>query len=419
MQQTLRKPLTAIALLAISLGLCAQTFSPKLYQAMRWRQIGPFRAGRVTAVAGIAGNAAIYYMGTPGGGLWKTIDGGTIWTPIFDQIRTTSSIGAVSVAPSNPNIIYVGTGDVSMVGGSVNFGDGVYRSTDAGKTWQHIGLEETEHIGNLFIDPHDPNTVVIAALGRTYSKNAQRGIFKTTDGGRTWKHTLAKDDITGAVDLAFAPGNPKIGYAAVMEHYTRPGARAAIESTGTAGVYKTTDGGDTWTQLTEGLPGGRLGRIGVATDGTGQTVFAIIAGGGFGGGGGSVNAGGLYKSTDGGAHWSRSTPDTRITGSGYFSRVFLDPRNPEVVYVAQTSLYRSDDGGKTFSSYKGAPGGDDNHARLNRARGAARLVHFSAGRKLSRLSSVCGAGDQRAGPLPGRAGAGPSQEGSGCRLGAG
>jgi photosystem II stability/assembly factor-like uncharacterized protein len=358
----LSKPFAALALLAAAFGLCAQPFTPKLYQAMRWRQIGPFRAGRVTAVAGIPGNAAIYYMGTPGGGLWKTIDGGVVWFPIFDRIRSTSSIGAVSVAPSNPNIVYVGTGDVSMVGGSVNFGDGVYKSTDAGKTWQHIGLEETEHIGNLWIDPRDPNTVVVAALGRTYSKNAQRGIFKTTDGGKTWRQTLAKDDVTGAVDLAFAPGNPKVGYCAIMEHYTRPGARAAIESTGTAGVYKTTDGGDTWTQLTEGLPGGRLGRIGVATDISGQTVFAIVAGGGFGGGGGAAGSGGLYKSADGGAHWTRSTPDTRITGSGYFSRVFLDPRNSNVVYVAQTSLYRSDDGGKTFSSYKGAPGGDDNHA---------------------------------------------------------
>src|SRR5215469_13730180 len=273
---------------AASAALLGQSYDPALYQAMRWRQIGPFRAGRVTAVAGIAGNAAVYYMGTPGGGLWKTIDGGVVWMPVFDQVRTTSSIGAVSVAPSNPNIIYAGTGDVSMVGGSVNFGDGVYKSTDAGKTWQHIGLEETEHIGNLWIDPRDPNTVVVAALGRTYSKNAQRGIFKTTDGGKTWRQTLAKDDITGAVDLAFAPGNPKIGYCAIMEHYTRPGARAAIESTGTAGVYKTTDGGDTWTQPTEGLPGGRLGRIGVATDVSGQTVFAIVAGGGgFGGGAGA------------------------------------------------------------------------------------------------------------------------------------
>ena len=365
MLRKVSKVFLAAAILAAGVALMgqspmAQTSAPKLYQAMRWRQIGPFRAGRVTAVAGIAGNAATYYMGTPGGGLWKTIDGGVIWTPIFDQVRGTSSIGAVSVAPSDPNVIYVGTGDVSMVGGSVNFGDGVYKSTNAGKTWQRIGLEETEHIGNLFIDPHDPNTVVVAALGRTYSKNAQRGIFKTRDGGRTWKRTLAKDDVTGAVDLAFAPGNPQVGYAALMEHYTRPGARAAIESTGTAGVYKTTDGGDTWTQLTEGLPGGRLGRIGVATDSTGQTVFAIVAGGG--GGTGGAQAGGLYKSTDAGAHWTRSTQDSRVTGSGYFSRVFLDPKNPNVVYVAQTSLYRSEDGGKTFVSYKGAPGGDDNHA---------------------------------------------------------
>ena len=149
------------ALLCLSLPLVAQSFDPSLYQAMRWRQIGPFRAGRVTAVAGIPGNAAVYYMGTPGGGLWKTVDGGVVWSPIFDQVHV-DSIGAVSVAPSNPDIIYVGTGDVSMVGGSVNFGKGVYKSTDAGKTWQHIGLEETEHIGNLWIDPRNPDIVVVA-----------------------------------------------------------------------------------------------------------------------------------------------------------------------------------------------------------------------------------------------------------------
>ena len=248
-------------------------FTPNLYQAMRWRQIGPFRAGRVTAVAGIPGNAATYYMGTPGGGVWKTIDGGVVWTPIFDQVET-SSIGAVAVAISQPDVVYVGTGDVSMVGGSVNQGDGVYRSADAGKTWRHIGLDETEHIGNMWVDPHNPDVVVVAALGRTYSKNEQRGVFKTIDGGKTWKKVLYKDDITGAVDLVFAPGNSKIGYAAMMEHYTRPGARNAIESTGAAGVYKTSDGGDTWTELTEDLPGGRLGRIGLATSKDGQKVFA-------------------------------------------------------------------------------------------------------------------------------------------------
>ncbi len=333
---------------------------------MRWRQIGPFRAGRVTAVAGIPGNAAIYYMGTPGGGLWKTVNAGTVWTPISDSVPI-SSIGAVAVAQSNPNIVYFGTGDVSMVGGSVNMGNGVYKSTDAGKTWQHIGLDDTEHIGGLFVDPQNPDIGVVAALGRTYSKNDERGIFKSTDGGKTWRKVLFKDNITGAVDLVFAPGNAKIGYCALWEHYTAPGARGAIESSGFAGIYKTTDAGDTWTQLTEGLPGGRLGRIGVATSADGQKVFAIVAGGGgFGGGGGGgrggASAAGLYRSDDGGAHWAKSTQDSRITGSGYFSRVFLDPKNADVVYVAQTSLYRSTDGGHTFDSYKGAPGGDDNHA---------------------------------------------------------
>ena len=329
---------------------------------MRWRQIGPFRAGRVTAVAGIPGNAAVYYMGTPGGGLWKTVDGGVVWTPIFDQERV-DSIGAVAVAPSNPNIVYAGTGDVSMVGGSVNFGQGVYRSNDAGKTWQHIGLEETEHIGNLWIDPHNPDVVLVAALGRTYSKSEQRGVFKTTDGGKTWRKVLYKDEVTGAVDLVFAAHDSKIGFAALWEHYTQPGARSAIESSGFAGVYKTSDGGETWTQSSGGLPTGRLGRIGVAVSADGKKVFAIVGGaGGFGGGGGGGARGGLYRSDDGGATWSRSTDDPRITGSGYFSRVFLDPQNSDIVYVAQTSLYRSQDGGRTFSSYKGAPGGDDNHA---------------------------------------------------------
>jgi len=357
---------TCTLLVAVCASLAAQPFDTSLYRAMRWRQIGPFRAGRVTAVAGIPGNAAVYYMGTPGGGLWKTVDGGTVWTPVSDAVPI-SSIGAVAVAQSNPNIVYFGTGDVSMVGGSVNMGNGVYRSNDAGKTWQHVGLEESEHIGNMWVDPQNPDVVVVAALGRTYPKNRQRGIFKSTDGGKTWRNVLYEDDVTGAVDLVFASGNTKIGYAALWEHYTAPGARGAIESSGFAGVYKTSDGGETWTQLTEGLPGGRLGRIGVATSADGQKVFAIVAGGGgFGGGGGGgrggASAAGLYRSDDAGAHWSRSTQDARITGSGYFSRVFLDPKNPDLVYVAQTSLYRSTDGGHTFDSYKGAPGGDDNHA---------------------------------------------------------
>jgi photosystem II stability/assembly factor-like uncharacterized protein len=339
-------------LLLAAMSVAAQGLDTSLYRGMKWRQIGPFRAGRVTAVAGIPGNGATYYMGTPGGGLWKTVDGGMVWTPISDAVPV-SSIGAVAVAESNPNVVYFGTGDVSMVGGSVNMGKGVWKSSDAGKTWTHVGLDETEHIGNMWVDPRNPDVVLVAALGKTYSKNAERGVFKTTDGGKNWRKVLYKDDVTGAVDLVFAAGNPKIGYAAMWEHYTAPGARAAIESNGFAGVFKTSDGGETWTQLTEGLPSGRLGRIGVAVNADGQKVFAIVGGAG---------SGGLYRSEDGGARWSKSTQDSRITGSGYFSRVFLDPKNSDVVYVAQTSLYRSEDGGKTFASYKGAPGGDDNHA---------------------------------------------------------
>ncbi|HLJ46402.1 MAG TPA: hypothetical protein VKU01_10365 [Bryobacteraceae bacterium] len=336
-------------------GASAQQFDPALYNGMRWRQIGPFRAGRVTAAAGIPGNAAVYYMGTPGGGVWKTVDGGVVWNPVFDQIPV-SSIGAIAVAPSNPSIVYVGTGDVSNVGGSVNEGNGVYRSNDAGKTWQHVGLDETEHIGNLWVDARNPDVVIVAALGRTYAKSTERGVFKTTDGGKTWRKVLYKDDVTGAVDLAFASDNPKIGLAAMWVHYVQPAAaRNQIDAMGGAAIYKTTDGGDTWTEVkSPGLPTGRLGRIGVAVAPGGQRAFAIIAGNG--------GAAGLYRTDDSGANWHKSTPDPRIQGSGYFSRVFLDPHNPDVVYVAQTSLYRSEDGGKTFSSYKGAPGGDDNHA---------------------------------------------------------
>ena len=343
-----------VVLLLVSVLPSAAQLSPDLYSGMRWRQIGPFRAGRVSAVAGIAGNAAIYYMGTPGGGVWKTVNAGTVWTPIFDRIPI-SSIGAIAVAPSNPNIVYVGTGDVSNVGGAVNEGNGVYKSLDAGKTWQHIGLDETEHIGNLWIDPQNPDIVIVAALGKTFAPNSERGIFKTTDGGKLWRKVLYKDDTTGAIDISFAADNPKIGYAALWYHYVKPGnARAQIDGTGGGGIYKTTDAGETWTPLTGGLPTNQIGRIGVAAAPGGQRAFAIIAAG--------RGESGLYRTNDGGTTWQKSSSDTRIQGSGYFSRVFLDPKNPDVVYVAQTSLYRSDDGGHNFIAYKGAPGGDDNHA---------------------------------------------------------
>ncbi|HEV2491350.1 MAG TPA: hypothetical protein VGT03_16215 [Candidatus Acidoferrales bacterium] len=332
----------------------AQQFDPNLYSGMRWRQIGPFRAGRVSAVAGIAGNPAVYYMGTPGGGIWETTDGGVVWNPISDHQIDVASIGALEVAPSNSRILYAGTGDVSDVGGSVNQGDGMYKSSDGGKTWQHIGLEDTRHIGEIWIDPKNPDTVLVAALGHTYAPNEQRGVFKTMDGGKTWRKVLYKDDVTGAIDLAFAPDNPQIGFAALWHHYVKPDdPRAFLSATEGAGIYKTTDEGETWTPVVgHGLPTDKLGRIGVAVAPGGRRVFAIIA---------AQDAGGLYRSDDGGSNWMKITADPRVTGNGYFSKVYLDPHTPDTVYVMQTSMYRSTDGGQTFISYKGAPGGDDNH----------------------------------------------------------
>ncbi len=323
---------------------------------MRWRSIGPFRAGRVSAVSGIPGNAATFYMGSAGGGVWKTTDGGVEWKPIFDA-EDVASIGALVVSPSDPDVIYVGTGDVSLVGGAVNIGDGVYRSADAGKTWSHAGLPESAHIGNLWVDPANANVVVAAVLGKTYAAGPDRGIYKTTDGGKTWRKVLFKDPETGGIDVTFAPDNTRVGYATLWHHIGKPANPfQLIEDTSGAGIYKTTDGGETWTELhLPDVNAAKLGRIGVATAKGGQLVFAIVSSSEHG-------KAGLYRSDDGGTSWRKITSDPRVTGNGYFSRVFLDPKNPDVVYVAQTSLYRSVDGGKTFISYKGAPGGDDNHA---------------------------------------------------------
>ena len=345
--------LNVFAVLTFSSAV-AQQYDPSLYAGMQWRQVGPFRAGRVTGVSGVPGQPAIYYIGTAGGSAWKTSDGGMVWKPIFDK-QHVQSIGAIAVAPSDPNVVYIGTGDVSNVGGSVNQGNGMWKSADAGETWQHIGLEDSRHIAAIWVDPKNADVVFVAALGHTFAPNAERGIFKTTDGGKSWQKVLYKDDTTGAIDVAFAPDNPKIGFAALWYHYVNPDTPfAGLLGTGGAGIYKTTDGGDTWTPVEiPQLAKAHLGRIGVVVAPGGQRVFAIVS---------ERMQGGLYRSDDGGATWKRITQDPRVTGNGYFSKVFLDPNNSDIVFVAQTSLYRSTDGGVTFESYKGAPGGDDNHA---------------------------------------------------------
>src|SRR6266568_4242377 len=331
----------------------AQDIPPSLYSEMKWRMIGPFRAGKVNNVAGVPGNPAIYYMGADGGGVWKTTDGGVTWKPVFDG-ESAPSIGALAVAPSNPNIIYVGTG-VNTVYGDVTYGSGVYKSTNGGETWQHLGLEETRHIARVLVDPRNPDIVLVAALGHSFGPNEERGVFRSTDGGKNWKKVLFKDNTTGAVDLCFEPGNPKVVYATLWHALWKPDVKDQPFEPG-SGLYKSKDGGITWTQITgNGLPTVRWARSGVAVaPGTrGQRGYWIIEAG--------EKKGGLFRSDDGGASWRKITEDPRIETFWYMGEIFVDPKNPDVVYVPLQNFYRSTDGGKSFMAIKGAPGGNDYH----------------------------------------------------------
>jgi photosystem II stability/assembly factor-like uncharacterized protein len=317
---------------------------PSLYSAMRWRMIGPHRGGRVSAVAGIPGDSAVYYMGTPGGGVWKTTDGGAVWTPIFDRERV-ASIGAVAIAPSNSNIIYVGTGEQTT-------GNGMYKSIDAGATWTHLGLDDTHYISSVIIDPRNPDNVVVGALGHPIlgvaADKAARGVYKSTDGGKTWMRTLFKDEKAGVSDMVADPGNPRVLYAALWHPRDFFGDPSDNQD---SWIYKSIDEGSTWKPVgVAGLPTQPLDRVGlaVAPGDHGRRVFAI-------------SARGLYRSDDAGDTWRKITTDARITGNGYICRVYVDPRNADTVYAMQTTTYRSLDGGQTFAAFKGAPGGDDYH----------------------------------------------------------
>jgi photosystem II stability/assembly factor-like uncharacterized protein len=331
--------LVVFSILLITTAALAQ-YNPESFSAMKWRLVGPHRGGRVTTVAGIPGKPAIYYFGTPGGGVWKTTNGGRVWKPIFDDAHV-ASIGALALAPSNPDIIYVGTGEETA-------GNGMYKSIDGGTTWTQAGLKDTRYITAILIDPRDPN-IVIASARDYWAAGPGRGIFRTTDGGKTWTKVFFKDDKTSVVDMVAAPDDPRIVFAATYNLVIDPNQRRALGSD--SQVLKSTDEGATWQQLTgAGLPETGRGSIGlsVAVGTGGKRVYAII------------NSG-FFRSDDGGANWQRSTNDPRITGSTFFGKTYTDPRNPDVVYVMQTSMYRSTDGGKTFESYKGAPSGEDQH----------------------------------------------------------
>jgi photosystem II stability/assembly factor-like uncharacterized protein len=332
-------------------SICAQQVDPSLYSGLRWRMIGPFRAGRVNAVSGVVGQPDTFYFGSVGGGVWKSENSGRTWKPIFDSTNV-ASIGAIGVAPSNPKVIYVGTGEADMRD-SIAFGNGVYKSTNAGLTWTHLGLENTKQIGRIIVDPKNPNTVFVAALGNVYAPNPDRGVYRSNDGGATWQKVLFKNDDLGAIDLAFDPVDSKIVYATLWNVRRPPWFIYAPANGPGAGIFKSTDGGSTWKEISEGIPVEGRGHIGIAVAPSNRNrLYAVV----------DAKEGGVFSSNDAGATWTRLSSDKRLWDRGwYFEKVTVDPKSAGIVYVMNTSMYRSLDDGKTWTPIKGAPGGDDYH----------------------------------------------------------
>jgi photosystem II stability/assembly factor-like uncharacterized protein len=343
-------------------------YDPSLFKVMQWRCIGPYRGGRVTAVAGIPSQPYTYYFGATGGGVWKTEDGGLNWKPVSDGFFETGSVGAVAVSEWDPNIVYVGMGETEMRG-NVSHGDGMYKSNDAGKTWKHIGLKDTSQISRVRIHPQNPDIVYAAALGHVYGPNEQRGVFRSKDGGKTWEKVLYRDNKTGAVDLILDPSNPRIIYAALWEFYRTP---YSLSSGGPgSGLFKSTDGGDTWNEISrnQGLPKGVLGKIGVAVSPTKPSrIWAII----------EAKDGGVFRSDDGGQTWRWVNEERRLRQRAfYYTRIYADPKDGDTVYVLNTAFYRSVDGGKTYSSIR-VPHGD-NHDLWIDPENPARMINSNDG----------------------------------------
>ena len=322
-------------------------------EAMKFRNIGPFRGGRVTAVTGVPGDSLTYYMGSTGGGVWKTTDAGTSWENISDDSFEVGSIGAVAVAPSDPNVVYVGTGS-ACPRGNVSPGNGVYRSTDAGKTWDHVGLVEAGQIARIHVHPKDPDVVYVAALGHIFGPNDERGVFRSLDGGSTWDKVLYVNERAGAVDLTMDPSNPRVLFAAIWEAERKPWTM--LSGGESSGLYRTKDGGDSWEELTEGLPEGIKGRIGVSISAADSSrVWALV----------EADEGGLFRSDDGGDEFRLINPDRNFRQRAwYYTHVFADPQSSQTVYVLNTGIWKSTDGGKTFS-YIRAPHGDHHDLWIN------------------------------------------------------
>jgi photosystem II stability/assembly factor-like uncharacterized protein len=342
-----------LAAVYVTLGAAptkAQQYPETSFQEMRWRNIGPYRGGRTRALAGVPSQPNVFYIGSVGGGVWKSDDFGDTWTPIFDD-QDTGSIGAIAVAASDPNIIYVGCGE-GLPRPDLAVGDGMYKSTDAGKTWTHLGLHDAQQIANIAVDPRDPNKLFVAVLGHPFGPNPERGIYRSTDGGSTFTKILGRDDNTGGSDVEIDPSNPSVVYASLWS--TRQGPwEDGNTYNGLGGVFKSTDGGDTFKPLTNGLPDGVIQvDIAIAPSNSNRVYATVAAGRGVT----------IYRSDDAGDSWKRATTDPRPAmriGGGDLPVPKVDPKNPDVLYTTSTVTWRSEDGGSTWTGIRGAPGGDD------------------------------------------------------------
>jgi photosystem II stability/assembly factor-like uncharacterized protein len=337
------------------------------WHGLTWRLIGPFRGGRVLAVSGVVGDPHTYYFGGVGGGVWKTTDGGLTWRPMTDKVKDMApSIGAIAVAPSDANVIYAGTGEACIRGDIIN-GNGIYKSMDAGKTWSFVGLRDTRAIGRIAVHPKNPDIAYVAAFGHTYGPNAERGVFRTTDGGKTWSKVLYKDENSGGIDLSLDPNNPNVIFASLWQARRSPWG---MDSGGPgSGLYRSTDGGTTWKHLSgHGLPEGTLGRIGVAVAYSGNRVWALV----------EADKGGLFRSDDGGENWTLTNSDRQYRQRAfYYTHVFADPGSADGVYVLNTGMYHSNDGGRSFRPIR-VPHGD-NHGLWIDPNDAKRMIESNDG----------------------------------------
>ncbi|MEY2733729.1 MAG: hypothetical protein RL340_788, partial [Gemmatimonadota bacterium] len=353
----------------------APSATDRALKSLRWRNVGPYRGGRVDAVVGDLHKPFLFYMGAVNGGVWRTTNGGLTWENLTDGKSDLSSVGAITVAPSDPNVIYVGSGE-SQLREDLTFGTGMYRSTDAGSSWQSLGLEETHQITDIIVDPRDADRVYVSAIGHAFGPNPERGVFRTTDGGKSWQKVLFVDDSTGVNDLTMDPSNPRVLYASTYKFQRTPWSMLA--GGGKSGIWKTTDGGDTWTELTRapGIPRRPLGKIGLdVSRANPNRIYANIEA--------PDSSGGFFRSDDAGATWARMNDDPRMwVRSWYYSAVTADPADENTVYVMNLSVLKSIDGGKTFEELD-APHGDQHLLWIDPANPARMILGNDGGATIS------------------------------------